>query len=428
MPPSQWDRGGLSSGRVQGRDNWTDIEGDILSGRTVVFAAGAPTAWSADSAKFQQRAVERPATEMTVRGPDEAFNEVLATQIAQLRRVVQTPSLQVRTVSVGPTFGKVALVYLEGVANPVLVQNVWDRLARVPGRTRAAAASIAGVIRDEPLSIFPTIRNTERVGLVAARLAEGKVAILVDGDPFALVAPSPIADFYRTEQDYGGAWYDASFVRLIRFVGWGVGVYLPALYVAATQVDPNVIPMSLLITISGSRAGLPSSPLAGVLVMVLVLETLREAAFRLPKVLGTTIGTVGAIVVGTAIVSAGLVSPQVIVVITLTALSFYTAPVYELTATWRVVNFAMLLAAAFLGIVGIVAVTMLLLVQLSAMTSFGVPYFAPWEPLRLSDWGDTILRLPWTLLRRRLSGPLPVDPGWPPVPRMRVPRLRRAVR
>jgi spore germination protein KA len=409
---------------VRALRTWDEILGDLLSGHTLVFAPGSAVAWSAPTADPPARSIDRPVTEAVSRGPDEAFTEALGTQIGQVRRYLGTPALQVRTLGVGDAFGKVAVVYLESLANPALVDTVLGRLGRVTGRLRPTATAIAGAIRDHPRSIFPTVRSTERVGFVIGALAQGKVAILVDGDPFALLVPAPLADFYRTEQDDTGAWPDASFVRVIRFVGWAMGVYLPALFVAVTQVNPNVIPMSLLITFAGSRAGLPATPLAEVVVMILILETLREAAFRLPKVLGTTIGTVGAIVVGTSVVSAGIVSPQVIVVITLTALSFFTAPVYELTGTWRLVNLAMLLTAAYLGVVGIVLTTMLVLSEITSMTSFGVPYFAPWAPLRLREWADTLLRLPWQSLRWRPADPRPLDRTLPPLPRRGVPDLR----
>ncbi len=160
--------------------------------------------------------------------------------------------------------------------------------------------------------------------------------------------------------------------------------------------------------------------------MVLIIEVLREASLRLPQPMGPTIGIIGAIVVGTAVVKAGFVSPQIIVIITLTALSFYTGPVYDLTGSWRLINMALLLTAASLGLFGIVLLTMALVGSLTQMTSFGVPYLVPYAPWRIQDLKDYLVRAPWVDLRQRLSSSRPLDvtrsrPGTVP----EIPHLRQ---
>lgn len=401
-PPESWDRAVLAVGHITGQTAWSDMLRDLASGHTLIFVPGIGHVWSADTAKYPQRSIERPQTELAVRGPNEAFNESLNTQIGQLRRRFRDPTLQFQAIPMGARQHEpVALAYVSGLTNPVLIATVAERLSRVAIAGRASATVIAGLIRDQPRSIFPTIRSTERVDVACQALLEGKVVVLVDGDPFVLIAPAPLADFYRTGMDYSGAWYDTSFVRFIRIVGWAIGVYLPGLYIALTEVNLNLLPSALLVMTAGSHAGLPFPPVVEALLMVFVIEVLREAALRLPKTLSVTIGTVGAIVVGTAVVKAGLVSPQMIVVITLTALSFYSAPVYELTGTWRVVNFLMLLAGSMAGVYGLVLVTVWLVGTLISLTSFGVPYFVPVAPFRAAGWRDLVVRMPWTLWRKR---------------------------
>ncbi len=271
---------------------------------------------------------------------------------------------------------------------------------------------VAGLIRDHPRSIFPTIRQTERVEMAVWRMLQGAVVVLMDGDPFALIAPAPLIDFYRTAMDYSSSWVDSSFVRGIRFFGWLVGIYLPALFVALTEVNPSVLPAELLASVQGSAIGLPFPEVIQVILMILVIEILREASLRLPKPLSTTIGTVGAIVVGTAIVKAGLVDTQIIVIMTLTALSLFSTPVYELTSTWRVIGLLMLGASYFFGLVGITLVTMGVIAVLVDMRTFGSQYFEPWAPFRVTDWGDAVWRLPWTTLTQRWSAPRPLHPRW----------------
>lgn len=409
--PDQWDRSPITRAPVKRLPTWHAVLDQLAEGWTVLFAPGIDWAWGIDTTKYPSRTVGRPQTELAVRGPDDAFTELLTTQMGQLRQRFHDAALTFHPITLGRyQRTQVVVGFLRGLTNPALVDQMIQRLKAVTIDGRANATVIAGLIRDHPRSIFPTLRSTERVDLATQSLLEGKVVVLVDGDPFVLIAPAPLADFYRTAMDYAGAWYDISFVRLIRLLGWVMGIYLPALYIALTEVNTNLLPPALLILTAGDHAGLPFPPLVEALLMVLVIEVLREAALRLPKALSTTIGTVGAIVVGTAVVKAGLVSPQMIVVITLTALSFYSVPVYELTGTWRIVNAVMLLAGALLGLYGIIWVTMVVVGLLTELSSFGVPYFVPFAPFRANDWRDLFIRQPWNGLRRRLTTARPR--GW----------------
>ncbi|MBX5466119.1 MAG: spore germination protein [Firmicutes bacterium] len=417
-PPDTWDQTVFTPAHVEKARTWSQILQALAGGSTVVIAPGLGHAWVVDTVKYTQRAVERPQSEQAVRGPEESFNEVLLTQKAQLRRRFKDPALRFYDLQIGRyQHSTVSVAWLEGVANPALVETIVERLSHVRIDGYANSSTIAGIIRDHPHSVFPTIRATERVDIAVWRLLEGKAVILVDGDPFCLVAPAPLMDFYRTAMDYSSPWVDSSFIRAIRFAGWLLGLYLPPLYIALTEVNPNLIPAPLYVIIAGSHAGLPFPPALEAVLMILIIEILRESALRLPKLLSTTIGTVGAIVVGTAVVKAGLVSPQMIVVITLTALSLFSTPVYEMIGAWRFIAFALLLAGATLGLLGILLVTMGYIAEITTMQTFGTPYFTPWAPFRWNDWKDAVLRLPWSLMRTRPTAGRPVRPLWQrPVP------------
>ncbi|NMP22041.1 hypothetical protein HIJ39_06700 [Sulfobacillus sp. DSM 109850] len=315
--------------------------------------------------------------------------------MSQLRRQLATPHLVFDQLTVGTRYPvSVVIAYLDDVVNPALRDAVRARVTRIRAETVVNSTLVASYLRDHPGTLFPTVRNSERVDLVVWQLLSGKVAVLVDGDPFVLWGPATVCDFYHTSEDYTSAWYDASFIRAIRWLAWAFGVYLPALYIALTEVNPELVPPPLVILTAGSHPGLPFTPIVEVLVMILIIEILREAALRLPKALGTTIGTVGAIVVGTAVVKAGFVSPQIIVVMTLTALSFFTAPSYDLTGTWRLVSWVILVSAFIYGVYGIVLATLGLTIKLVTETSFGVPYLTPLAPFRPVDWVDTLRRAP----------------------------------
>lgn len=408
--PSTWDQTTLGPGKISKETGWDAILTDLTGGSTLVMAPGLPYVWVADTSKYKQRGIERPQTESSIRGQQEAFNEVILTQMNQIRQRIRDPQLQFHKVTLGTRQrNPVALAYIEDLANPSLVKTVTDRVSAIKVDGFVSSSEIAGLIRDFPKSIFPTIRSTERVDVAVRHILEGGVVILVNGDPFVLNTPAPLVDFYRTAMGYSAPWYDTSFTRLIRVVGWALGVYLPALYIALTGLNSNLLPSILLTTTLGSHTGYPFAPLTEALIMIFIVETLREAALRLPKQLATTLGTIGAIVIGTAVVKAGLVSNQVIVIITLTALTFFSVPVYELTGTWRVVNFGMLLAAAFFGFMGIIIGTILLVARLVELESFGVPYLTPMTPFRWADWRALVARVPWSALRTRPSISRPLD-------------------
>lgn len=403
--PARWDETTITPAHISKHTTWAPLLQGLASGNTLIFAPGLPFVWVVDTVKYPQRNIERPQTELAVRGSEEAFTEVLLTQKTQIRRHFLTPMLQFYDIKIGRLqHTTVSIAYVEQLTNPALVETAIRRVKAIDIDGLATSTTIAGLIRDYPRSIFPTIRATERVDIVVWHLLEGAVAILTDGDPFALLAPAPLVDFYRTAMDYSSSWIDSSFVRTIRFAGWLLSMYLPAVYVALAEVNPSILPASLYIVMQGSHAGLPFTPTVEVLLMILIIEILRESALRLPKALTSTLGTVGAIVVGTAVVKAGLVDPQIIVILTLTALSLFSTPVYELTGAWRIVSFAMLASATVLGILGIVVVSVMVMTVIIDMQSFGTPYFAPWTPFRIKEIQDAFVRPPWTTFKTRWRG------------------------
>ena len=378
------------------------IAGDMLQGSVTVIPPDIDEVQVLDLSKLPKRAIGEPETELTLRGPREALSEELTTQIAQIRRRLPALDLVVLTKSLGsrvPT--RIAMVYRQSLVNPQVTNQVEARLLGLKVDAGLTSTQVGSYIRDHPWSIFPTVRYSERADFITQQLDFGKLVILVDGDLFAIAVPATLTDFMATSEDYLTSWYDGSFVRGIRLAGMAFGLFLPALYIALTEVNPDLVSPKLFDLVAGSHTGLPFTPLVEVVVMILVIEILREAALRLPKQLATTLGTVGAIVVGTAVVKAGFVSSQIIVLMTFTALSLFTAPTYELMATWRLVGWALLMAAAALGLYGVVLVAFVVSEQLVTLQSYGTPYLAPISPFRRNDWMDTLWRAPWHSFRNR---------------------------
>ncbi|PSR20863.1 MAG: spore germination protein [Sulfobacillus thermosulfidooxidans] len=428
VPASSWNQQSLHTGHVSQESQWDKIWPKLLSGNTILVPEGSAYAWIIDTVKYMQRSIGRPETEASIRGPQEAFNEVVLTQMNQIRRRLRDSRLSFQAVQLGHLdHHQVIVAALRGVVNPGLLETVLYRLRRIRIDAVPNATQIGSLIRDHPYSIFPTLRYSEHVDFVVWALEQGKVAVLVDGDPFVMILPATMWDFYKTPMDYNSSWYDASFVRFIRMAGFFVTLYFPSLYIVFTTTNQNLVPYQLLTTIMGSHIGLPFPPILEAVVMIFVIEIIREAALRLPKALSTVLGTMGAIVVGTAIVKAGFVSNQIIVIMTITALSFYSVPSYELVGTWRLVNFLLLAASQLWGLFGVLWVSLALIVELDSMVSFGVPYLSPGIPINWRDLKDSIVRLPLALWKRRLTAVRPLRFVWryPLQGKSMQPRLKR---
>ncbi|PSR32097.1 MAG: spore germination protein [Sulfobacillus benefaciens] len=411
--PEKWDTETLHTGQVTKETRWTKIWPKLLRGNTIICAQEQSAVWVVDTVKYMQRPVSRPETEAAIRGPQEAFNEIVLTQMNQIRRRLPDNRLTFQKVQLGTVDQhQVIVVALRGVVNPGLLETVMYRLHRIHMDAIPNATQVGSLIRDHPRSIFPTLRYTEHVDFVVWGLEQGKIAVLVDGDPFVIVLPATLWDFYQTPMDYNSPWYDASFVRFIRIAGFFVTLYFPSLYIVFTTTNQNLVPYQLLTTIIGSHIGLPFPPILEAILMIFVIEIIREAALRLPKALSTVLGTMGAIVVGTAIVKAGFVSSQIIVIMTVTALSFYSVPAYELVGSWRLVNFVLLASAQFWGLFGVLWVSLALVVELDSMVSFGVPYLSPWIPVNWRSLKDSVVRLPLGQWRQRLGSIRPPRMSW----------------
>lgn len=400
----------LPLGEVEREDRWRQLFTQLLSGTTLLFVEGVPAAWMLDISKLPARGVGRPLSEPSIKGPQEAFNEVLVTNLAQIRHRIHDPRLEFETFRIGSyTRTTVALAHVQGLTNPDLVLAVQHRLEAIDRDYVQYASEISPYLHQHPRTMFPLIRSTERVDWIVRDLMNGKVAVLVDGDPFAFTLPVGMLDFFQTTQDYIFSAWEASLVRLVRLIGVFVGLYLMPLYIALFSVNPDLVPTKFVLTVAGARQHIPFPPVMEVAVMWIIIELLREAANRLPQPLATTLGTVGAVVVGTAIVKAGIVDPIMIVLVTLSAIGLYTIPAYEMGAAFRWMFWIMVIGASVVGVYGIILVSVGLVGYMSALETFGVPYLAPFAPLLPQELGDSVLRMPLPWLRRRPVTNHPLD-------------------
>ncbi|WP_130860838.1 spore germination protein [Gracilibacillus phocaeensis] len=348
------------------------------------------------------RKVSIPEIEFSVVGPKEAFVESLDKNMNLIRKRVPLPELTVKEISIGKlTNTRVAVVYIDGIANEININTVMQRLKEIDYDQMIDSSYITQMIADNSNSPFPQLLDTERPDRMTEALVEGKIAILVDGSPHALTCPTTIVEFFSASDDYFMPWHLATVFRLIRLFAVLFSVLSTSLYVAILTHHHEMIPEELLATIISSRADIPFPPILEVIILELTIELLREAGARLPTKIGQTIGIVGGIVIGTAAVDAGLTSNVLLIIVALSALASFTTPVYQISNTIRLVRFPFIIGAQLWGLIGVSMVMALFIGHLIKLQSIGTPFFAPIYPLRFTDLKDAFIRLPFNKQTQR---------------------------
>ncbi|MBH5316734.1 spore germination protein [Paenibacillus sp. GSMTC-2017] len=382
----------------------------MTDGFCLILAEGSTVALMADVNGGNQRAVNIPQTQTVIRGPQQGLVEDVHTNISLVRRIIRSPDLHVQMHKIGTqTHSNVAVMYLNGVADEGIVREVYRRLAAIDIDGVLESGYIEEFIQDETFTLFPTLLNTERPDTISASLLEGRVAILVDGTPMALIAPTTFFSFFQSAEDYYQRFDIATFVRIIRYVAYVVSMLLPALYIAVTTYHQEMLPTTLLISLAAQREGVPFPGLIEALLMEMTFEVLREAGLRMPRAIGPAISIVGALVLGQSAVQAGIVSAGMVIVVSFTAISNFVMPEFNMAATSRIIRFGFMLMAGMFGFFGIFVSVMFMLVHLVSLRSFGVPYMSPMAPGTKGNglWHDVFVRIPWWAIMFR---PLELNP------------------
>lgn len=346
--------------------------------------------------KFGVRSPEEPDNEHVIRGSHEGFVEGLETNISLLRKRLPMPDLVVRTVKVG-SLGKsqVSYVYLASVADTTLIERLEIKLEGVRAQTITSAGQLEDYLEDHVLSPFPQFLNTERPDRVVSNLLEGKVAIFTDHTPTCLVAPVTFFSFYQSPDDFNGRVIIGSFYRIVRLLSFITAMFLPAFYIAVIGFHSEILPLELSRKVKMAINEIPYRPIFEALILELFIELIREASIRLPTPIGQTIGIVGGLVIGDAIVSAGLVSNLMVIVVAMTAISSFVVPSVEMNTTIRVLRFPFMLLASLFGFFGIALGSLVLFIHLMNLSSMKQPYFSPLIPLEPSRLATIFLRLPY---------------------------------
>ena len=403
-----------------------EIKRWVLMSKLILLVEGCPEGLMVDAQNTPVRPISEPVIESSVVGPHDSFVENIRVNTTLIRSRLGDAMLKSEDYIIGRRSNtQVSLMYIADIANPKIVEEARKRIGRINIDCILDSSYLKELIQDRAYTLFPIMKSTERPDKVVADLLEGRFALVVDGSPQVLLAPTLFMEFLQTADDYYLNPMAVWFVRFLRYISVFTATNLPGVYVALITFHQEMIPIPLVFSIAGANENVPFPVYLDALFLLIVFELLWESSIRLPRAVGAAINIVGALILGQAAVQSSLVSPTLVIVITAAAIANFTlGSGYELALAIRLVRLAIMTAAAVLGFYGIALVSIGFLIHLASLRSFGVPYFEPYAPLRLKEMKDMVYRAPrWDINKRpahiagedRTRGNTP--PPAPPPPR-----------
>ncbi|XNQ61233.1 spore germination protein [Alkalihalobacillus sp. 1P02AB] len=392
----------ISTSDIKKINEYEDAYAILFNGNTLLLVDGINEALAIDTKNYKERSIQESETEVLVRGPRDSFTEVIRTNTALVRQRIRSINLRVVSMEIGrATKTEIAVMYLDNITEPELVKEVFRRLEKINIDSILESGYIEELIQDETFTPFPTISSTERPDSVSGKLLEGRVAILVNGTPFALVVPALFTEFYQVPEDYYQRSDYITLIRILRLLAVLLSLLAPSFYIAITTFHHEMLPPTLLVSLYSQREGVPFPAFVEALIMEIAFEIIREAGLRMPRAVGQAVSIVGTLVVGLAAVEAGLVSAAMVIIVAITAISSFVIPSFNMGASFRILRFPMMALAASFGLYGISIGCILIVLHLCSLRSFGIPYMSPFAPFNLADQKDNILRLPlWDMIAR----------------------------
>ncbi|WP_413381092.1 spore germination protein [Alkalihalobacillus sp. 1P02AB] len=376
----------------------------LLTGDLIIFVDGIAHCLVISAEQKEGRGVEEPTSQTLVRGPKDGFTEGINVNKSLIRRRIKSPDLWVETLNVGrKTKTELAVIYLKSVVKDSMVDELRSRIKKVDIDGLLEGGQLEEYIQDATYSPFPTLLNTERPDAASSAILDGKIVVIVDGSPFVLILPALFVNFFETNEDYYQRVDISIALRFLRYFSFFLSLLVPATFIAVTTYHQEMLPTPLLISLAAQREGVPFPAIIEVFLMEITFEILREAGVRLPRAVGSAISIVGGLVLGQTAVEAGIVSSAMVIVVSLTAISNFVSPSFNMAISVRLLRFLFIILAGVLGLYGIILGLIALVLHLTSLRSFGVPYMTPFAPFILKNQKDALFRFPlWSLKERSL--------------------------
>ena len=392
----------IFNSKVKSIDTYEDMYYHLASGFTVIVIDKCDKAIVVETRQKLDRGVTESTSETITRGPKDSFTENHNMNLGLIRKRIKDPNLWYEEVKVGRrTKSKVTIAYIKDIVPNYKVQKILDNLKSIDIDAVIDTGYIRELLENNQKSVFPKVISTERPDLACTSLLNGKIVILVENSPFVIILPAVLTDFFHSPEDNYQKPFNVSFSRILRAICFFLALLTPGLYIALMTFNLEIIPDQLLISLAIQRDGVPFPTAVEVLLFVLTFEVLREADIHSPSFSGSAMNVVGALILGDAAVSAGIVSPIVIIIIAATSISelvFYDVDVIDAIREWRLL---FIIAATFMGLIGFVAIFIIFVAKLCSLECLGTPYLTPFSPLNLRSLKDSIIRVSRKKLKAR---------------------------
>lgn len=394
----------LINSKVKTIDNYEDTFFHLASGFTCIFVDGNTKAIAVETKVSLDRGVTEATTEAVVRGPKDSFTENFMTNIGLIRKRIKDENLFFKELQIGTrTKTKVSVTYINDIANKQMIDDIIDKLENIEIDGILDSGYLRDFLNSNALDAFPEFISTERPDVVCASLLEGKCALIVENTPFVLIIPGTLVNFMHSSEDYYQKPLNTTFTRFLRFVAFILTITVPALYIALTTINQEIVPDNLLISLSIQRQTVPFPTSIEVLILLGAFEILRETDIRTPNIMGTAISVVGALVLGEAAVNAGIISPIVVIIVSITSISGLTFSDIDFINAIRWWRLLFIISTSMLGVVGFVVASLVLIIRLVSIENYGVTYTSPISPFYGSEQKDTLLRFPRNKMFNRPS-------------------------
>ena len=372
----------------------------ILLGNVVLIISGEEKLLAVDILKYPARIPSEPPTSFVIQGPREGFTEDIRTNITLIRRRFYNKNLVLKDVFVGRYSNtRITIAFLKGIASKEVVNEIIEKLKSIDTDGIIDSHYIIKHLEKHPSSLFKQVGSMEKPDIVAAKMLEGRVAMIIDGSPIVLTLPFLFFEEVQASNDYYNSYIYSSFIRVVRLLGILIAVVIPGIYIALRVFHQNIIPIKFLITITNTTKGLPFTPFLEMLFISLLFQILYEVSLRLPSYLGLATSIVGALILGDTGVKAGLISPPGVIIVALAKIALYTVPeqAYQLT----ILQYLFLFIGGSVGLIGIIGFLVYLVIYLASLDSYGAPYLAPYAPRVFPDLEDGVFMKPTNSMKMR---------------------------